>query len=53
VDPSEVATIPSPPTAVHSSIVKQEIDRVGVDESTIVQLAPPSLDFMMPAPPPA
>jgi hypothetical protein len=53
VDPSEVATIPSPPTAVHSSIVKQEIDKGGNAESWIVQVAPPSLDFMIPASPPA
>jgi hypothetical protein len=51
--PSAVPTIPVPPTAVHSSTEKQEIDRVENAESCIVQFAPPSLDFMMPAPPPA
>jgi hypothetical protein len=42
-----------PPTAVHSSMVKQEIDSAGKDESSMLQLVPPSLDFKIPEPPPA
>jgi hypothetical protein len=51
--PSEVLTIPVPPTAVHSIVVTQEIDCGGKDESEIVQVDPPSVDFMIPDPPPA
>jgi len=45
--------MPSPPTAVHSSIVKHEIDWAGNVESSMLHVEPPSLDFMMPSPPPA
>jgi hypothetical protein len=51
--PSAVASIPIPPTAVHSSIVKHEIDWAGNVESSMLHVEPPSLDFMMPSPPPA
>ena len=51
--PLLVPTISDPPTAVHSSIVKQEIDCAGNDESCTVQLAPPLLDLKIPELPPA
>lgn len=47
-----VPTISVPPTAVHWLVVTQEIDSGGKDESEIVQVEPPSIDFMIPAPPP-
>jgi hypothetical protein len=53
VAPSLVFTIFEPSTAVHSIVVTQEIDCGGKDESEIVQVDPPSVDFMIPAPPPA
>lgn len=51
--PSSVCSMPRPPTAVHSSMVKQEIDSAGKDESSMVQFVPPSVDFRIPEPPPA
>ena len=53
VSPSDVLTIPIPPTAVHSMIVKHEIDCAGNVGSWTTQLPPPSVDFMIPCPPPA
>jgi len=53
VIPSVVCLIPSPPTAVHSSIVKHEIDSAGKEASSRLQDEPPSVDLMIPDPPPA
>jgi hypothetical protein len=52
-EPSVVRTMSVPPTAVHSSILKQEIERVGKVESWIVHVAPWSLDLTIPPSPPA
>jgi hypothetical protein len=51
--PSVVLEILMPSTAVHSSIVKHEIDSAGNVESSTLHVAPPSLDLMIPWPPPA
>jgi hypothetical protein len=53
MEPLVVSTISIPSTAVHSSMVKQEIDSAGKDESSTLQVVPPSVDFKIPDPPPA
>jgi hypothetical protein len=53
VVPSVVLTRLAPRTAVHSSIVKQEIETVGDVGSMTLQVIPPFVDFRIPAPPPA
>jgi hypothetical protein len=51
--PSVVPTIVDPPTAVHWESDTQEIDNAVNVESSMLHVEPPSLDFMMPSPPPA
>jgi len=53
VEPSVVFTMVEPPTAVHSVVDGHESDRAGNVESCMLQLAPPSEDFMIHEPPPA
>jgi hypothetical protein len=53
VDPLRVPTIPKPPTAVHWSLVKHEIDCAGNVESWTIHVEPPFVDFRIPVPPPA
>jgi hypothetical protein len=51
--PSVVFAIPTPPTALHSTVVTQEIDTGGKEGSSIAHVEPPSVDLMIPEPPPA
>jgi hypothetical protein len=51
--PSIVLMIAVPPTAVHSMVVTQEIETGGKEASRIDQVEPPSVDLMIPEPPPA
>jgi hypothetical protein len=48
-----VSTIPEPPTAVHWIAEKHESDSTEKSGSWIDQLDPPSVDLMIPEPPPA
>jgi hypothetical protein len=53
VNPSVVLTIDDPPTAVQTVVDGHESDKAVNVASCTVQIDPPSVDFMIPDPPPA